>query len=445
MAERKKIEPQLPSGFRDYLPGEMAVRERMIDIIRTVFKSFGFMPIDTSIMEPEEVLTGGDAGFKKQIFTAGLRGEKQKLALRFDLTVPLARVVAAHRGELHQPFKRYEIGKTWRGERAQAGRYKEFLQCDADIVGTGSVAADAEIIALIYEAMCALGVERFLIRINTRKLLNGLPEYAGFPKSKIHDVLRTIDKLEKQGWDSVRKELASKEGGALGKTAIMKIGSFLDIKRSDGQLSEAKKLFAASPEALRGIEELEAIAGHLDALKVPRNVWQFDVSIARGLGYYTGAVFETVLTDAPEFGSIASGGRYDGLVANFSSVSIPAVGVSIGLDRLFAALQKMGTLRAGGRPSALVLNFDEHTLPACETLATELRRGGINTDLYLGNEKTLKGQLAYAAKLEYPLVLVLGTNELEKKAVQVKDMKRHTQENIPLKDAVGKCKELLSR
>ncbi len=443
MVQKKKIDLRLPSGFRDYLPREMLAREKMIETIRATFKTFGFLPIDTSVVEPEEVLTGGDPDFKKQIFSVGLRGEKQKLALRFDLTVPLARVVAAHHGELHQPFKRYEIGKTWRGERAQAGRYKEFLQCDADIVGTEHAAADAEIIALIYETMRALGVARFVIRINTRKILNGLSVYAGFLESKTHDVLRMIDKLEKQGWTAVAKELASKEGGGLAKPAIQKIKTFLDFKDSRNPLPEAERLLAGSPEALEGIDELRRIAAHLDALKIPRSAWKVDISVARGLGYYTGAVFETVLLDAPEFGSIASGGRYNGLVSNFGNVSIPAVGVSIGLDRFFAALQKSGSVAASGWPQVLVLNFDAEALHGCEALAADLRHEGIKTDLYLGSEKTLKGQLSYAAKLGYPLVLVLGMNELEKKTVQVKDMKRHTQENIMLGDAVKRCKELL--
>ncbi len=440
---KQKVDPKLPSGFRDYLPEEMIVRERMLDAIRGVFKTFGFLPLDTSMVEREEVLTGGDPDFKKQIFDVGIKGQKEKLALRFDLTVPLARIVAARRSELHQPFKRYEIGKTWRGERAQAGRFREFLQCDADIVGSESTASDAEILALVYEVMRTLEAPRFLIRVNSRKVLNGLPAFAGFSESKTHDVLRAIDKLDKQGWTSVMKELEKPEGGKLSKAAIVKIKKFLDSARERAPLAAIRELLADVPVAMEGIKEVDSIGEHLEALGVPESAWTFDPSIARGLGYYTGMVFETMLLDVPEFGSMCSGGRYDGLVANFSNMSVPAVGMSVGLDRLFSALEKLKRVPAfGKRAEAIVLNFDPETEHECETLATELRHAGIATDFYYGGEKTLKGQLAYAAKADYHVVLILGSEERKKNVVQVKDMHRHSQENIPLRE-VSKTVERL--
>ncbi len=432
---KKKVDPRLPSGFRDYLPEEMIVREQMLDTIRDVFKTFGFLPLETSIIEREEVLTGGDPDFKKQIFGVGIKGQKEKLALRFDLTVPLARVVATRRNELHQPFKRYEMGKTWRGERAQAGRFKEFLQCDADIVGSESAASDAEILALVYEVIHALEVPRFLIHVNSRKILNGLSVFAGFPESKTHHVLRAIDKLDKQGWASVAKELEESEGGKLSKTAIKKIKEFLDSAKARAPLVAIKELLAGSPISREGVKEIELIGKHLEALGVPESAWVFDPSIARGLGYYTGMVFETILLAAPEFGSVCSGGRYDGLVSSFSSMSVPAVGMSVGLDRLFSALTKLKQVPSlGKRAETIVLNFDPQTEYECETLATELRRAGIATDFYYGGEKTLKGQLAYAAKANYHVVLILGSEERKKGLVQIKDMRRHSQENVPLRE-----------
>lgn len=432
---KQKVDPKLPSGFRDYLPEEMIVRESMLDAIRNAFKTFGFLPLETSMIEREEVLTGGDPDFKKQIFSANIRGQKEKLALRFDLTVPLARVVAARRSELHHPFKRYEIGKTWRGERAQAGRFKEFLQCDADIVGSESTASDAEILALVYEVMRALDAPRFVIHVNSRKILNGLPAFAGFPESKMHNVLRAIDKLDKQGWTSVVKELEKPEGGKLSKPTIAKVKKILDSANARAPLAAIKELLADIPAAMEGVNEIESIGKHLEALGVPESTWVFDPSIARGLGYYTGVVFETLLLDLPEFGSMCSGGRYDGLVANFSNMSVPAVGMSVGLDRLFSALEKLKRIPSSGtRAETIVLNFDLETEHECETLATELRHAGIATDFYYGGEKTLKGQLAYAAKANYHVVLILGSEERKKSVVQVKDMHRHSQENIPLRE-----------
>ncbi len=439
----KKVDPRLSSGFRDYLPEEMIAREGMLDTIRGAFRTFGFLPLDTSMVEREEVLTGGDPNFKKQIFNVGMKGKKEKLALRFDLTVPLARVVAARRNELYQPFKRYEIGKTWRGERAQAGRFREFLQCDADIVGSESTASDAEILALVYEVMRALEAPRFVIKVNNRKILNGLPVFAGFPQSKMHNVLRTIDKLDKQGWVSVAKELERPDGGRLSKAVIMRIKKFLDSVNARAPLAAVEELFADIPVAMEGVKEIESIGKHLEALGVPERAWVFDPSIARGLGYYTGMVFETLLLDLPEFGSMCSGGRYDGLVANFSNMSVPAVGLSVGLDRLFSALEKLKRIPSSGtRAETIVLNFDPETEYECETLTTELRRAGIAADFYYGGEKTLKGQLAYAAKADYHVVLILGSEEWKKNMVQVKDMHRHSQENIPLRE-VSKTVERL--
>ncbi|MCL4403835.1 histidine--tRNA ligase family protein, partial [Patescibacteria group bacterium] len=253
-----KIEPKLPTGFRDYLPDEAEVRENMLAKIKGQFRLAGFAPLETPGLEREEVLTGGDPDFKKQIFRAGIPGMKEELALRFDLTVPLARVAASYSNALPRPFKRYQVGEVWRGERPQAGRFREFLQCDADIVGSPSVVADAEIVNLIYRVMAALGFRNFLVRVNDRKVLNGLPEYARFPAKNLPQALRAIDKLDKQGWSEVKKELASKEGGGLSASAITAVKKFLDIEKGSRieTLAEARQLLAGSKDAAQGMDEL---------------------------------------------------------------------------------------------------------------------------------------------------------------------------------------------
>jgi histidyl-tRNA synthetase len=427
---KKSVEPKLASGFRDYLPREAAAREWMVETIKGVFKSFGFVPLDTPGAEREEVLTGGDPNFKKQIFKLSLAGQDEKTALRFDLTVPLARVMAGYSGEISKPFKRYQVGNVWRGERAQAGRYREFMQFDADIVGAPSIAADAEFISLVYEALSALGLADFVIRVNNRKILNALPEYAGFSKSKMEEVLRIIDKLDKIEWKGVQAELTS--GPGLKKESVARIKEFLDIKGTNGEiLGGLISLFEESGASQEGIDDLAKLRANIEALGVPDENWEIDLSVARGLGYYTGMVFETIVNEYPELGSVASGGRYDDLVSRFGTASIPATGGSIGVDRLFVALEKLKLFpdfSAGAE--ALILNFDGESEMVCESLATELRQGGISAELYLGQEDTLRGQLAYAAKGNYPFVIIIGSEERGKETVQVKNMKERKQEEI---------------
>jgi histidyl-tRNA synthetase len=430
------IEPNLASGFRDYLPPDAVARERMVETIKAVFKRFGFAPLETPGVEREEILTGGDPNFKKQLFKLTLSGEDEKSALRFDLTVPLARVVASYPNELPKPFKRYQFGSVWRGERAQAGRYREFMQFDADIVGAPGVMADAEMVSLIYETLSALGVKKFVIRVNDRRILNNLSDYAGFPKDKTENVLRIIDKLDKEGWKGVEKELVVV---GLNKDSLNMIKKFVELKGKSGEMLEkAEKLFKGSEKIVAGVEELKKLAKNIEALGVPEKNWEVDFSVTRGLGYYTGPVFETVLTDYPEIGSVFSGGRYDNLISRFSSNNISATGVSIGVDRLFTAMKKLELLpNKAILDRVLILNFDEASEGVCEGVATELRRGGIATEIYLGEEKMLKGQLAYAVKNEYPFVLIIGSDEISKGVVQVKNMKERTQETIPKEDILN--------
>ena len=440
----KSIEPKLASGFRDYLPQDATAREWMIETIKAVFKRFGFAPLDTPGVEREEILTGGDANFKKQIFKLSLAGQDEKTALRFDLTVPLARVVAGYSSEISKPFKRYQVGSVWRGERAQAGRYREFLQFDADIVGASSIAADAEFISLVYEAFSALGLKKFIIRVNNRKILNALPESANFPKAKTGDVLRIMDKLDKSGWKSVEAELVS--GPKLKKESVARIKEFLNIKGTNGEiLGSLIEIFGKAGASRDGVDELARLRANIEALGVPDGNWKIDLSVARGLGYYTGMVFETVVNEYPDLGSVASGGRYDDLVSRFGTASIPATGGSIGVDRLFVALEKLKLFpNFSANASVLLLNFDDESEMICESLATDLRQGGISTEFYLGQEKTLRSQRAYAAKGNYPIVIILGSDERKKETVQVKKMRERTQEEIEKDDILEYLKNILN-
>lgn len=442
---KKYIEPKLASGFRDYLPSDAAAREWMVETIKKIFKRFGFAPLETPGVEREEILTGGDPNFKKQIFKLSLSDQDEKTALRFDLTVPLARVIAAYPSELPKPFKRYQVGNVWRGERAQAGRFREFMQFDADIVGAPGVEADAEIISLMYETLTALGLKKFVIKINNRKILNALPDYAGFPENKLEKVLRIMDKLDKESWSKVETEFVSPIGTGLKKESVKSIRRFLELKGGNKKiLKEVTNLFKNSRVAEEGIKELESLTKNVAVLGVPNSNWRIDFSVARGLGYYTGSVFETVLADYPELGSVFSGGRYDDLVSRFSSANIPATGTSVGVDRLFIALKKFDLLPDFKSPAqVLILNFDKTSEEVCEKLAAELRRNGIGTEFYLGQEKNLKGQINYAVKQNYPVVLIIGEEERKRKVVQIKNMKERVQEAVPREDVLNYLKNFL--
>ncbi len=443
------IEPKLPGGFRDYLPEDMIPRQKMFDAIRETFERFGFVPLDTPGVERTEILTGGDEHFKKQIYgVVSEGGDENELSLRFDLTVPLARVMAANSGTLKKPFKRYQMGKVWRGERQQAGRYREFVQCDADIVGSSRASADAEIIALMYATMKALGFSNFLIRVNNRKILNGLAPCAGFEEWKIEPVLRSLDKLGKQSWDDVAEELADEKCAYLSVKQIEIIGKFLKIKSKNYKktLEEATELMRGIAIAEEGIQELTEVAKYLEWLGVPESAWTIDFSVARGLGYYTGTIFETTLTDLPQIGSVFSGGRYDNLISRFGSTIIPAVGTSIGIDRLFAAMEQLKLVKQEKTVTeVLFLNFDEASESDVIKNVSLLRTEGINTEFYVGNEENLKGQLAYAVNTEIPIIVIIGAIETAKSVALIKDMKARTQEEVKQKKLAERIKEILKK
>ncbi len=409
--KEKRIKAELPGGFRDYNPSEAILRQRLLEKIRKTFEEFGFDPMETPGVERTEVLTGGEKESQKIIFNVkGSREKTSDSSLRFDLTVPLARFLAAN-PEIPKPFKRYQIGNVWRGESPQAGRFREFMQADIDIVGSSSPDADSEIVAVIYTFLKKLGLNKFVIKINNRKLLNELPQYAGFPEKKLWNALRIIDKQDKQGEVKVSQEL-KKEFGPKVTTKIQE--------------------FLKNPPAQEGWKELEEIERNIQALGVEKQNYSIDPTIVRGLGYYTGPVFETVLLEAPEFGSIWSGGRYDGLMVPFTGQKIPAVGASIGVDRLFAALDKLGLLKKKQTTTkVLILDLSPTLKKEYQEFATTLREANINTSLYLGDDKAFQAQLSYAIKKEIPNVLIYGDIEQKKNIVTIKNLVTREQKEVP--------------
>jgi histidyl-tRNA synthetase len=417
------VKPELAGGFRDYLPEDQIARQKMIDTIKRTFECFGFAPLETPGLERLEVLTGGDPDFDKQIFRASLADGDEKLGLRFDLTVPLARVVAANSDKITFPFKRYQIGKVWRGESPQAGRYREFTQCDVDIVGTPSCMADAEIIALMCNVLDNLGLSDYIVKIGSRKLFEELFSFANLEKEKLPSVLRAIDKLDKLGWNGVMSELKDKVG--LDRPQTEKIKKFVEDDSTDM------------------CDELEGVVNCLEKLGIPKEKYKVDKTIVRGLGYYTGTIFEISILGS-SVGSIGGGGRYDQLVNRFSPLNIPAVGASIGFDRLFIAMDEKGLIkREEAMAKVLVLNFEGSCQNEVQEIATQLRMAGISTELYVGQEDTLKGQLSCAVKKEYPIVIFVGADEKKRGVIQIKNMNTREQTEVPAAQAVDAIRKLL--
>lgn len=432
----KRIKPDLPAGFRDYGPAEAIAKQGMIDIIRTTFERFGFDPLETSSVQRTEVLTGGEEDSGKIIFNVkGSQEEESDLpavasakdgsSLRFDLTVPLARFMAAN-PDLPKPFKRYQIGTVWRGERPQQGRYREFLQADVDIVGSSSIDADAEIAMIIYTAFKNLGIERFVINYNNRKMLNMLPGFAGFPEEKLWDALRIIDKKDKIGDDGIFQELQK----IFTKTVTDKILEFLSPSFLPMLQDEGFNDYGEIASTLCQNTGLDA-----DAV---RKFFKLERYLVRGLSYYTGSVFEVLLPDAPEIGSVCGGGRYDELVAQFTGQNIPAVGVSFGVDRLFAAMEKLGVLeKKQTLTQVLILQLDMNLKNDYLAMAQELRNAGINTVLYIGDDQNFQAQLAYALKKEIPYVVIYGEQEKEKGIVAIKNLATREQIEVDRKNVAA--------
>ncbi len=438
------VKPRTLSGFMELLPEKQQRFERMAEILRTTYASYGFAPLDTPAIEDAQILLAKGGGeTEKQIYRFQ-KGDSD-LALRFDLTVPLAKYVALHCNELAFPFRRYQISKVYRGERAQRGRFREFYQADIDIIGDGKldILNEAEIPAIIYKVFRGFGLTRFQIRVNNRKILNGF--YAMLELTeKSGDIMRTVDKLDKIGADKVRTLLIDDCGIAANQAE--EILKFIAITGSNAEVLTALEGYAGKNELFdTGVAELKAVTDNLSAFGVPEENFAVDLTIARGLDYYTGTVYETTLLDHPEIGSVCSGGRYDNLAGYYIDKALPGVGISIGLTRLFYVLDEQGLLNPD-LPSApcdaLVLPMTDSAAPAI-SLAETLRKGGLRIQLY-GEQKKFKQKMAYADKLGVPFAVLLGEDEIAEGKCSVKNMITGEQEKLAPEDAASFIRTALS-
>ena len=436
----EKLKPRTLSGFMELLPRPQQQMERMMEILRRTYSLYGFTPLDTPIIESSEVLLakgGGDT--EKQIyrFTKG----DSHLSLRFDLTVPLAKYVALHYNELSFPFRRYQIGKVYRGERAQRGRFREFYQADIDVIGDGKldIINEAEIPAIIYQTFTTLGLRRFQIRVNNRKILNGFYAMMGLG-ARCADIMRTVDKLDKIGVGKVGLCLTEECG--LTPQQAGEILSFIAISGANADVLAALETYAGRNELFdAGLSELKTVVKYLAAFGVPEENFAVDLTIARGLDYYTGTVYETTLLDHPEIGSVCSGGRYDNLAEYYTDKQLPGVGISIGLTRLFYVLGEQGMLN-DDLPTApadvLVLPMTEDLAPAI-ALSTALRGAGVRTQLYT-EAKKFKAKMNYADRQGIPYVIFLGDDEIAKGLVACKDMATGQQTTLPFDETLARIR-----
>ena len=429
------IKPRTLSGFMELLPGKQIQFERMTQILRTTYASYGFAPLDTPVIEDAQILLAKGGGeTEKQIYRFQ-KGDSD-LALRFDLTVPLAKYVAIHANELAFPFRRFQISKVYRGERAQRGRFREFYQADIDIIGDGKldILNEAEIPAIIYKVFRGFGLERFQIRVNNRKVLNGFYAMMGLTE-KSGDIMRTVDKLDKIGAEKVKVILMDDCG--LREEEADEILKFIAIAGTNEEVLTALEGYVGRNEMFDlGLKELNAVCANLAAFGVPETNFAVDLTIARGLDYYTGTVYETTLLDHPEIGSVCSGGRYDNLAGYYTEKQLPGVGISIGLTRLFYVLDEQGLLNPElptAPADALVLPMTSDPAAAI-ALAETLRSSGLRVQLY-GEQKKFKQKMAYADKLGVPFAVLLGEDELAQGKCAVKDMRTGQQQLLTAQEA----------
>jgi histidyl-tRNA synthetase len=438
---RPLIEARTLKGFRDYLPEAMIPREALIDTARRVYRSYGFSPIDTPALEYLEVLTGkGSEETDRQIYRFKDSGDRD-VGMRFDLTVPLARFVAQHAATLGMPFKRYHIATVWRGEAPQRGRYREFMQCDFDTIGTKSVAADIETALVIHDLFRAIGFERFTIHVNNRQVLNGMLEKFGLAE-KSGAVLRVLDKYHKVPRDKIVEEMQAAAGTTAEQTdAVL---SLAELKGSrDEVLAKVATLVAGNARGEEGVARLREILRATEAGGLPAEKLALDLSIARGLDYYTGVVFETFLGDLPTIGSVCSGGRYDNLAELYTKQELPGIGASLGLDRLLAAMEELKLLAKVSTPAPVfVAYFEKDRLADYLKLAATVRAAGYGVEVY-PDAARLGSQLKYADRRGFRVALIAGGNELAAGQVQVKDLAAQKSETVPLAEAVAAIERVL--
>lgn len=432
---QEKVIPRILPGFMELLPTEQILFNDMYDTIRGVYESFGFLPLDTPVIELSEVLlakAGGET--EKQIYRFQ-KGDSD-LSLRFDLTVPLARYVSAHYNDLVFPFKRYQMSKVFRGERPQKGRFREFYQCDIDIIGNEELDLryDAEMPAIIYRVFEKLGIGDFVIRLNNRKVLGGFFASLGL-SDKIEEILRIIDKIEKIG-----KEAAVSELIALG-VAADKTDTIIDFITSDGTcgqiLAKLRAMNIENETYASGVAELAAVTEYMRMFGMPEDSFRIDLTIARGLDYYTGTVYETQIKAHPEFGSVCSGGRYDNLTGYYTDKKLPGIGISIGLTRLFSQLLASGLIapKTGSIARVLLLPMDGNTVPFAVSAATKFRNAGIASDVYFG-ERGMKQKMKYAGRCGVPYAAVIGDSEAAAGTVALKDMQSGEQKSVTIPEAI---------
>lgn len=440
----EKIKPRTLSGFMELLPPAQEQMERMMQVLRETYALYGFYPLDTPVLEASEVLLAKGGGeTEKQIY----RFEKgdTDLSMRFDLTVPLAKYVALNYGQLTFPFRRYQIGKVYRGERAQRGRFREFYQADIDIIGDGQldIINEAEIPSIIYKTFSRLGLKRFVIRINNRKVLNGFFAMLGLADSA-GNIMRAIDKLEKIGADQVRRILME-DCGTTAQQAE-EVLQFITIQgKTDAILTALKQYYGKNEVLDAGIDELTTVAAYMEAFGVPESHFAIDLTIARGLDYYTGTVYETTMLDHPEIGSICSGGRYDNLAEYYTDKKLPGVGISIGLTRLFFVLQDKHYLNENP-PSApadvMIVPMTEDMKPAI-ALATRLREHGVRVQMHC-EKKKFKAKITYADKLAIPYVIFMGEDEVQNHIVALKELATGEQTNTAFDEALERIQKGLA-
>ena len=430
-----KVSPRTLSGFMELLPEQQMKMERMMEILRQSYSVYGFTPLDTPVIESAEVLLAKGGGETEKQICRFMRGESD-LALRFDLTVPLAKYVAGHYGELTFPFRRYQIGKVYRGERAQRGRFREFYQADIDVIGDGKldIINEAEIPAIIYNTFSKLGITKFKIKVNNRKILNGFYAMNGMSE-RAGDIMRTVDKLDKIGAEKVRQLLI--DDVKMLPCKAENVLDFMAICGSNDEVIAALERYRGMDATFdQGLDELKTVTGYLAAFGVPEENFAVDLTIARGLDYYTGTVYETEMTEHPEIGSVCSGGRYDNLAEYYTDKQLPGVGISIGLTRLFYVLNEQGLLSdeiVTAPCDALVIPMTEDAGFAISA-ATALRAGGVRTQLY-GEKKKFKAKMSYADKLKVPFVVLVGEDEINEGVLSVKNMQ--TGEQVKLSPAAA--------
>jgi histidyl-tRNA synthetase len=441
-SSNKRVKAQVLSGFRDHLPAQMILRRTLIERFRTIFEAHGFEPIDTPTLEYLDVLTGKAGENEKLMYHFTDHGDRE-VGLRYDLTVPLARFVANHQNDLPMPFKRYHIAPVWRAEKAQRGRFREFYQCDADIVGAQSTAADAEALSMVGEILTSAGLPQFSVSISHRQLLAGLARVAGIPEELAPTVYRTVDKLHKIGANAVRDELVASGSDAEAASRLLEL---ISLTGTNHEIIAQIQQLGANDEALdAALGNLGELFTLLDALAPDSDCYRLDLTLARGLDYYTGIVYEATV-DEPKVGSVSGGGRYDGLVGMFAGRDIPAMGISIGLERIIEVATEFDLIPAVSTVCDAIVICSVSTFAYAGTVARTLRHAGLNVDLSVQPKRSFGDQLKYADRRGIPVAIIVGDAEAESASANVKHIATGDQRTVALADLpdaviaqLGKC------